>query len=138
MLVATASSHREAAFAAAEFLMDYLKTRAPFWKQVEKADEKSWVDAKSRRRYGGRALVCFTLADVRRRNENADVPESNMFPIVVAAIALVAFGVRTASAAEVTYFEVPRGAHPHDVAPAPDGDHLVHRAIAGRDWHSQS
>ena len=31
----TASSHREAAFAAAEFLMDYLKTRAPFWKQVE-------------------------------------------------------------------------------------------------------
>src|SRR6516164_7652060 len=36
VLVVTASSHREAAFAAAEFLMDYLKTRAPFWKQVEK------------------------------------------------------------------------------------------------------
>ena len=35
VLVVTASSHREAAFAAAEFLMDYLKTRAPFWKQVE-------------------------------------------------------------------------------------------------------
>jgi len=47
MMVATASSHREAAFAAAEFLMDYLKTRAPFWKQVEKADEKIWVDAKA-------------------------------------------------------------------------------------------
>ena len=36
VLVVTASSHRQAAFAAAEFLMDYLKTRAPFWKQVEK------------------------------------------------------------------------------------------------------
>ena len=47
VLVVTASSHREAAFAAAEFLMDYLKTRAPFWKQVEKADGKSWVDAKT-------------------------------------------------------------------------------------------
>src|SRR4029079_8594413 len=33
VLVVTASSHREAAFAAAEFLMDYLKTKAPFWKQ---------------------------------------------------------------------------------------------------------
>jgi molybdopterin synthase catalytic subunit len=47
MMVATASSHRQAAFAAAEFLMDYLKTRAPFWKQVEKADGKIWVDAKT-------------------------------------------------------------------------------------------
>ena len=47
MMVATASSHREAAFAAAEFLMDYLKTRAPFWKQVEKADCKVWVEAKA-------------------------------------------------------------------------------------------
>jgi molybdopterin synthase catalytic subunit len=46
VLVVTASSHREAAFAAAEFLMDYLKTRAPFWKQVEKAGEKTWIDAK--------------------------------------------------------------------------------------------
>lgn len=51
MMVATASSHRAAAFEAAEFLMDYLKTRAPFWKQVEKASgstiEKSWVEAKA-------------------------------------------------------------------------------------------
>ena len=46
MLVVTASSHREAAFAAAEFLMDYLKTRAPFWKQVESAPGKDWVEAK--------------------------------------------------------------------------------------------
>jgi molybdopterin synthase catalytic subunit len=47
VLVITASSHREAAFAAAEFLMDYLKTRAPFWKQVEKASGADWVEAKS-------------------------------------------------------------------------------------------
>jgi molybdopterin synthase catalytic subunit len=47
VLVATASSHRQAAFAAAEFLMDYLKTRAPFWKQVEAADGSAWVEAKS-------------------------------------------------------------------------------------------
>jgi molybdopterin synthase catalytic subunit len=47
VMVATASSHRQAAFAAAEFLMDYLKTRAPFWKQVEKAGDKTWIEAKS-------------------------------------------------------------------------------------------
>src|SRR4029077_19413973 len=46
VLVVTASSHREAAFAAAEFLMDYLKTQAPFWKQVEAAAGKTWVEAK--------------------------------------------------------------------------------------------
>jgi molybdopterin synthase catalytic subunit len=47
VLVATASSHRQAAFAAAEFLMDYLKTRAPFWKQVDTAGGAAWVEAKS-------------------------------------------------------------------------------------------
>src|SRR6185437_1557711 len=47
VLVVAASSHREAAFAAAEFLMDFLKTRAPFWKQVEKSGGKTWVDAKA-------------------------------------------------------------------------------------------
>jgi molybdopterin synthase catalytic subunit len=46
VLVVTAASHRQDAFAAAEFLMDYLKTRAPFWKQVEYANRTSWVDAK--------------------------------------------------------------------------------------------
>jgi molybdopterin synthase catalytic subunit len=46
VLVVTASSHREAAFAAAEFLMDYLKTQAPFWKQVEGAAGRTWVEAK--------------------------------------------------------------------------------------------
>jgi molybdopterin synthase catalytic subunit len=47
VLVVTASSHRQDAFAAAEFLMDYLKTRAPFWKQVEQAGQRTWVEAKS-------------------------------------------------------------------------------------------
>jgi molybdopterin synthase catalytic subunit len=46
MMVVTASAHRQAAFAAAEFLMDYLKTRAPFWKQVETAAKTTWVEAK--------------------------------------------------------------------------------------------
>jgi molybdopterin synthase catalytic subunit len=46
VLVVTASSHRQDAFAAAEFLMDYLKTRAPFWKQVERGGTTDWVEAK--------------------------------------------------------------------------------------------
>ncbi|WP_281858215.1 molybdenum cofactor biosynthesis protein MoaE [Litoreibacter halocynthiae] len=46
MMVATASRHRADAFAAAEFLMDYLKSRAPFWKKEITADESEWVAAK--------------------------------------------------------------------------------------------
>jgi molybdopterin synthase catalytic subunit len=46
VLVVTAAAHRHDAFAAAEFLMDYLKARAPFWKQVESARGTDWVDAK--------------------------------------------------------------------------------------------
>jgi molybdopterin synthase catalytic subunit len=48
VMVATASAHRGAAFAAAEMLMDYLKTRAPFWKRARRADGtiESWVEAK--------------------------------------------------------------------------------------------
>lgn len=46
MMVATASPHRADAFAAAEFLMDYLKSRAPFWKKEIGADGASWVAAK--------------------------------------------------------------------------------------------
>jgi molybdopterin synthase catalytic subunit len=47
VLVVTASSHREAAFAGASFLMDYLKTRAPFWKQVETRAGTDWVEARA-------------------------------------------------------------------------------------------
>ena len=46
VLVVTAAAHRHEAFAAAEFLMDYLKTRAPFWKQIEYADGTAWVAPK--------------------------------------------------------------------------------------------
>jgi molybdopterin synthase catalytic subunit len=46
VLVLTASAHRQAAFEAAEFLMDYLKTRAPFWKKETGADGGRWVDAR--------------------------------------------------------------------------------------------
>jgi molybdopterin synthase catalytic subunit len=46
MMVAAASAHREAAFEAASFLMDYLKTRAPFWKKEETPDGAKWVDAR--------------------------------------------------------------------------------------------
>lgn len=45
MMVATAAAHRAAAFAAAEFLMDYLKSRAPFWKKEVTASGESWVGA---------------------------------------------------------------------------------------------
>lgn len=46
MMVATAAPHRADAFAAAEFLMDYLKSRAPFWKKEIGADGAEWVAAK--------------------------------------------------------------------------------------------
>jgi len=48
VLVVAASAHREAAFEAASFLMDYLKSRAPFWKKEHRADgtEGEWVEAK--------------------------------------------------------------------------------------------
>jgi molybdopterin synthase catalytic subunit len=46
VLVVTASAHRQAAFQAAEFLMDYLKANAPFWKREESAAGTSWVEAR--------------------------------------------------------------------------------------------
>jgi molybdopterin synthase catalytic subunit len=65
VLVVTASAHREAAFAAAEFLMAYLKARAPFWKKTERASGASWVDAKE---------ADETAAD-RWKNPNRDAAE---------------------------------------------------------------
>lgn len=46
MMVATAAPHRADAFASAEFLMDYLKSRAPFWKKEHAAEGAAWVAAK--------------------------------------------------------------------------------------------
>jgi molybdopterin synthase catalytic subunit len=48
VLVLAASAHREAAFQAAEFLMDYLKANAPFWKREESARGTSWIEAHDR------------------------------------------------------------------------------------------
>ena len=47
MMVAVASAHRGQAFQACEFLMDYLKTRAPFWKKEHTPQGARWVDARS-------------------------------------------------------------------------------------------
>lgn len=46
VLVGAASPHRQAALDAAQFIMDFLKTDAPFWKAEERGDETSWVDAR--------------------------------------------------------------------------------------------
>ncbi len=46
VLVAVTSAHRGEAFAACEFIMDYLKTRAPFWKKEATPDGGRWVDAR--------------------------------------------------------------------------------------------
>jgi molybdopterin synthase catalytic subunit len=46
VLVATAARHREAAFASCQFLMDWLKTKAPFWKLEETSDGTAWVAAR--------------------------------------------------------------------------------------------
>jgi molybdopterin synthase catalytic subunit len=47
VLVIVASSHRGDAFAACEFIMDYLKTRAPFWKKEQTPEGARWVDART-------------------------------------------------------------------------------------------
>ena len=47
VLVAVASRHRRDAFAACEFIMDYLKTQAPFWKKEHRAEGARWVEAKA-------------------------------------------------------------------------------------------
>ncbi len=46
VLVAATSAHRGAAFEATEFMMDYLKTRAPFWKKETSPDGEKWIEAK--------------------------------------------------------------------------------------------
>jgi molybdopterin synthase catalytic subunit len=47
VFVGTASAHRQAAFAACDFIMDYLKTRAPFWKKEDTADGPRWVEGRA-------------------------------------------------------------------------------------------
>ncbi|MFC5549216.1 molybdenum cofactor biosynthesis protein MoaE [Massilia aerilata] len=59
VLVAVAARHRAEAFAACEFVMDYLKTRAPFWKKQQTAEGECWVDA---RELDEAALARWTVA----------------------------------------------------------------------------
>ncbi len=65
VLVVTAASHRHEAFAAAEFLMDFLKTRAPFWKQVEYADGAQLGRRQGHRRRAGGPLGASRQPDAR-------------------------------------------------------------------------
>jgi molybdopterin synthase catalytic subunit len=63
VLVVVASAHRGDAFAACEFLMDYLKTRAPFWKKEQTPEGARWVEAKSS---DGRAAERWNPSTPRR------------------------------------------------------------------------
>lgn len=47
VFVAAASKHRRASFEAADFLMDYLKSEAPFWKQEQSGDEQKWIEPRA-------------------------------------------------------------------------------------------
>ena len=59
-----------------------------------------------------------------------------MVPVVVAAMAVLALGLHPARAAQVSYYDVTRGAHPHDVAPAPDGTvWMLEDDTKGGLWH---
>lgn len=62
VLVAVTSAHRKAAFRACEFIIDYLKTRAPFWKKERTADGERWVEARQ------------TDGEAERRWRNGDGP----------------------------------------------------------------
>jgi molybdopterin synthase catalytic subunit len=62
VLVAVTSAHRGDAFAACEFIMDYLKTQAPFWKKEQTPQGARWVDARST---DDRALAKWALASER-------------------------------------------------------------------------
>ena len=123
VLVVTASSHREAAFAAAEFLMDYLKTRAPFWKQVERArrqrpGSRPRMPTMPRRRAGRQP------AAARPRNSRPDAPallrsqraamrDDTMIAVRLRSLSrrcAVILRRRAARRPRVSYFPVPAGA----------------------------
>ena len=61
VLVVVASSHRQAAFEAAEFLMDYLKTRAPFWKLEQRVGTTEWVATRDSDRRGRQPVAARRL-----------------------------------------------------------------------------
>ena len=69
VLVVTASAHREAAFAAAEFLMDYLKTRAPFWKKEAGADGGALGRRPRQRRDAAERAVAGCVQDAQAASD---------------------------------------------------------------------
>ena len=122
VLVVTTSSHREAAFAAAEFLMDYLKTRAPFWKKEERAGGDSWVEA---RQADDAAVQRWTERKAKPPNKPTGRSRrregGTMIRFAAAGVAALLVASAAFANTQVSYFAVPKGAHPHDVATAPDG-----------------
>ena len=65
VLVIAASEHRQAAFEAAGFLMDYLKTRAPFWKKETTASgDSAWVEARDDDENAAEALALISKSEV--------------------------------------------------------------------------
>ena len=77
MMVATAARHRGDAFAAAEFLMDYLKSRAPFWKRERRAGGTAWVAQAARGRGGARPLG----REPRRREQFGRILSKRLTPM---------------------------------------------------------
>ena len=140
VLVVTASSHREAAFAAAEFLMDYLKTRAPFWKQVEKA-RRQRPGSRPRRPTTPRPSAGQRRPRARSGGMNAPMLQQRR-ACMIRSSSRRSRSSRSASSRRrprrCPIFEVPRGAHPHDVAPAPDGTVWYTGAEPGRARHPRS
>jgi molybdopterin synthase catalytic subunit len=72
VLVVTASKHRQAAFEAAEFMMDYLKANAPFWKRVEAVGGARWVEARDHD--DAAAARCTTAFCPHAPRRRPDVP----------------------------------------------------------------
>lgn len=70
VLVAVASAHRGEAFSACEFIMDYLKTQAPFWKKEQTPEGARWVDA---REHDDKALSKWGVASSNSAGKDEDV-----------------------------------------------------------------
>ena len=105
VLVLTASAHRAAAFEAAEFLMDYLKTSAPFWKREEGGQATGWVEAKAEDDAGGLALdpLMAKKAVKRGKVSAARAKKSPIKAKAATAAQLVRDAARRLKAARVTF-----------------------------------
>ena len=71
VMVAVTSAHRGESFKACEFLMDYLKTQAPFWKKEQTASGARWVDARSS---DDEALTRWGIASANASDDGSDNP----------------------------------------------------------------